>query len=317
MTRLTDTEVPPTVGVLSPCGQILTLQSETGIALDGVIYLAHHPKAIAVHIHGSLGNFYQNHFLRVLAREYAAVGISLLAINLRSHDGIAEAVDLGRGRTVYVGGSLMPFESCVADIASVVSWAEQWTLPVFLQGHSLGCDRVVAFVLERQWAGQLVLLSPCDSKELQIVWGEANGVDWQERMEAVNQSEMDEFGLLQWNSYGVVGVGDLWRYPIPASAKTLSSIMNGVPGSVFHLRKELSCSISNKGYCYIGADDEILTAKPEIFAERVRRLAPNIGVAIVEGGRHDLSNSHGWVCRDVCRSVSALINGCSGEGDSW
>lgn len=309
MSKSLKTQLPQTIGAISPPCRIITLRSKSGIALDGAIYLANQPRGIAVHIHGSLGNFYQNHFLRTLAREYTALGISLIAINLRSHDGIAEAVDLDRQQTTYIGGSLLPFESCISDIEGIIEWAEKLGLPVLLQGHSLGCDRVVAFALEKRWEGPLILLSPCDSKELQLRWGDINDVDWQARINAPEQSELEPFPLLPANSYGVIGSGDLWRYPIPTTARTLFSIMNGLPGTVFHLRHELLSRLDNNGYCYIGASDEILTAPPHVFAERIASLAPRLNVAVLEGGRHDLSKEDGWLCHEVAIGVSAIIDG--------
>lgn len=307
MTKFASAKLPATVGEISPPCRIVTLQSESGVGLDGVIYSAEHPNAIVVHLHGSLGNFYQNHFLRTLASEYLQLGISLLSVNLRSHDGIAEAIDLDRQRTVYVGGALLPFESCIPDIKGILNWAEQWGIPVVLQGHSLGCDRVAAFALDRQWTGPLVFLSPCDSKELQLRWASASAVDWEVRTNSRDPSDEEMFSLLPVDSYGVIGSNDLWKYSIPTSARTLFSIMNGVPGTVFHLREELASHLDNKGYCYIGASDEILTAPPDVFAERIRCLAPNIAVNIHEGGRHDLSKTNGWACRDIAIGVAALI----------
>jgi len=101
-------------------GELVTLRNTKGLALDGILYRKDGNHTTVVHVHGSLGNFYQNQFLRVIARRYLDVGTNFLSFNLSGHDGIAEGF---RDDTFeYVGGSIMEFDECLYDIEGAVQF---------------------------------------------------------------------------------------------------------------------------------------------------------------------------------------------------
>ena len=77
-------------------GQIVTLETEDGLALKGYLATANNSTATVIHIHGSCGNFYENAFIATMARLYTARGVNFLSFNNRGHDCIAEAYQNGR-----------------------------------------------------------------------------------------------------------------------------------------------------------------------------------------------------------------------------
>ena len=97
-----------------------------------------------VHVHGSLGNFYQQPFIRMFANHLAQHGVALLSFNLTAHDGVSEGYTPDREMR-YVGGSLSRFETCLEDLDALLRFAGSICPQVVLQGHSLGCDRVLFY----------------------------------------------------------------------------------------------------------------------------------------------------------------------------
>jgi len=62
-------------------GELVTFPSKNGLSLDGILCTERGNGTTVVHVHGSLGNFYQNKFVRVMARKYVDAGVNFLSFN--------------------------------------------------------------------------------------------------------------------------------------------------------------------------------------------------------------------------------------------
>src|SRR5690606_18739466 len=94
-------------------------------------------------------------------------GISFLSVNTSAHDGIVEGYCLNDFR--YVGGSLAEWDECVDDVRSMINFCENLGYgEIVLQGHSLGCDRALAYLKESGRKLPIILLAQCDCRELQV-----------------------------------------------------------------------------------------------------------------------------------------------------
>ena len=150
--------------------ELVKVITSDGLELDGILAMPERPRAVVIHVHGKCGNFYQNPFIAVMLASYVARGIAVYSFNNRGHDCLAEAYR--SGQLVYVGGSLESGDVSHLDVAAAVSYiSARFDLPIYLQGHSSGCDKVVG-----AWYGQiadcdgLILLSPADSWRLYELW---------------------------------------------------------------------------------------------------------------------------------------------------
>lgn len=116
-----------------------------------------------VHIHGMSGNGYENYFLDNLRNMYAENNISLFTIDTRGHGIIS---DFRQGDDSKHGGSCFEiFEEGIHDIHGAVKYLKSIGKNRFiLQGHSLGCTKVVNFVLNENVEGveKVILLAPTD-----------------------------------------------------------------------------------------------------------------------------------------------------------
>src|SRR5438093_13111615 len=130
----------------STLGELVTLRSTKGLDIDGILYRSDSGKATIVHIHGSFGNFYQNRFVRLMARRYCEARMNFLSVNMAGHDGLVEGYRHNL-EFEYLGGAVADFGECVADIEGAVLFARQFSDRIILQGHSLGCDRVLHFLI--------------------------------------------------------------------------------------------------------------------------------------------------------------------------
>lgn len=116
-----------------------------------------------IHIHGMSGNGYENYFLDNLREMYARNGVSLFTIDSRGRGIIS---DFRQGDGWKHGGSCFEvFEESVNDIRGAIDYLKSVGKSRFiLQGHSLGCTKVVNFVLNKDISGveKIVLLAPTD-----------------------------------------------------------------------------------------------------------------------------------------------------------
>lgn len=116
-----------------------------------------------VHIHGMSGNGYENYFLDDLRNMYAENNISLFTIDTRGRGIIS---DFRQGDGWKHGGSCFEvFEESVNDIRGAIEYLKSIGKTRFiLQGHSLGCTKVVNFVLNEDVSGveKIFLLAPTD-----------------------------------------------------------------------------------------------------------------------------------------------------------
>lgn len=127
-----------------------------GEKLDGSIFRSEErklAKVIAIHFHGSWGNFYENPFALGLAETYNKLGIDYASVNLSSHDGGTVNED---------------FAESVEEISAWVEFLTQEDTKVILQGHSLGALKIIRLANDPiyetfcETIAGLILLSPFD-----------------------------------------------------------------------------------------------------------------------------------------------------------
>src|SRR5665213_942654 len=107
-------------------GELVTFKNANAFHHDGILYQQESNRTTIVHVHGSFGNFYQNEFLRIMARTYLASGINFLSFNLAGHDAMTEGYR-NEWDFEYVGGAGTDFNECLFDIQAAVDFAMQFS----------------------------------------------------------------------------------------------------------------------------------------------------------------------------------------------
>lgn len=147
--------------------QFIRIPTEDQLILQGLVY---HPETTTqkayLHIHGMGGNFYENAFLDVMAREITNVGYAFVSINTRGHDTIADFPIVGEKEEFKrIGNAFEVFEECLFDIKAAIQYLEtQGYSQIILCGHSLGAVKVAYYLATTNDSriSRLVLMSPAD-----------------------------------------------------------------------------------------------------------------------------------------------------------
>jgi pimeloyl-ACP methyl ester carboxylesterase len=257
----------------SIAGILVTFKNAKEFHHDGIFYQSDLNRTTIIHVHGSFGNFYQNSFLRTMAKTFAEAKINFLAFNLRSHDGLAEGYR-NEWDFEYAGGAIAPFEDCLVDIRAAVDFAQRYSDRIILQGHSMGCDRVLHFATTMRCDHDLILLSPCDSYRLQANWIAPETVE--DQIERLLMKDPED-GHLDWLPPREYGIRQRdWDYPIHITRRALLSIMQGPPFRLVRMDRPAPFYLDQKVLIYIGGDDSLQTVDREVmfdyFVQRARSV---------------------------------------------
>lgn len=149
--------------------------TEDKLILQGLLYEPDKKTdKVILHIHGMSGNFYENRFLDAMAKTFTDNGFAFLTPNTRGHDFIADfPIAGGKEKYKRIGNVFEKFEECIFDIKTWMNFAqEQKFSNVVLQGHSLGCPKVVYYLSQTKdkRVRKLVLASPADMVGLTEKW---------------------------------------------------------------------------------------------------------------------------------------------------
>lgn len=147
--------------------KFIRVTTEDKLILQGLLYEPEkETNKVILHIHGMAGNFYENRFLDAMANIFTNNGWAFLSVNTRGHDFIADFPVQGeKEKFKRIGNVFEKFEECVLDIKRWIDFIEKQRFSyVVLQGHSLGCSKVVYYLsqIKDRRVKKLVLASPAD-----------------------------------------------------------------------------------------------------------------------------------------------------------
>jgi pimeloyl-ACP methyl ester carboxylesterase len=148
--------------------ELVSFATKDGIELHGLLFEPSKPgNSAVIHLHGWVGNFYENSFIDPIARALTSRGISFLTFNNRGAGIVADFIE-NRGKNISyrrIGASLERFRDSLLDIDA--AWgllAERGYKKGMLQGHSLGCQKAAYYSWKRRpsWLKRLLFLAPVD-----------------------------------------------------------------------------------------------------------------------------------------------------------
>jgi len=225
---------------------------------------------LAVHIHGTWGNFYANPFIVPLAEMYNAKGWSFLSANFPGHDETAIAER---------------FEDFQPALEAWLHLVPQRSL--ILQGHSLGALKILSAASSPKWSSLgvigAVLLSPFDVAH------------FYEAHTHMSRSELRDYALRHGRDQGIDtplprSVFDLW----PISAAVIEAVTEeGSKWDAFPSARGDVSSLSALGIpalLAIGSEDFASSPDP---AEVVRLTGDKAGVSasLVPGAPHNFAGA--------------------------
>jgi alpha-beta hydrolase superfamily lysophospholipase len=149
--------------------EFIRFLASDGVQLQGWLSNTDGDTAV-IHIHGMSGNGYENAFLDNLRDMYLAQGLAFFAMDNRGRGIISSFLQDGKlnawGEGGKTGGSCFEiFEESVHDISGAINYLKTRGKKTFiLQGHSLGCSKVVNFMVTQKPTNvaKVILLAPTD-----------------------------------------------------------------------------------------------------------------------------------------------------------
>lgn len=288
--------------------ELVKFKNRSGLFLDGLYFYSPGNHHVVIHVHGSFGNFYSNAFIKVMAEIYNDRKINFLSFNLTQHDGLAEAVREQNHicSWEYVGYSVSDYNSCIDDIGGATDYVRNRNNDVIiLQGHSLGCNRVLYYIKESGDEYPIVLLSPTNSLELQRRWIFPEKIDQQiSRLMACgdeNDINCIEHGV---NTSGkeINRARDDAPY-IPISGKALVAMLKNPSMDIVQMLNEEQ-PVANVAFIYWGEQDEYQTDALEIYKNCFERYFSHITIKVIKGGNHSFLGYE----EDLSISIAQWIN---------
>lgn len=213
---------------------VVKVTTEDNLELFGMISEAEGRDAILINIHGTSSSFYCEEYGRVFAETFSALGIATLFTDNRgSH--VMEAWQ-------NTGAALEIFEECVLDIDAWIQYAlDLGHRKVFLQGHSLGTEKVVYYMTHGRRKDKVVAL---------ILLGCSDSYGNQRRIaKGFPVDPMDEARRLVAEGKGEQFLTSVWRPHGGGVPKGAASYLNFFsPGS--ELSRALPLRQGNNLTCY-------------------------------------------------------------------
>lgn len=304
-------------------GRLVTFRTENDFEIIGMLFqdgnqiinpLVNYNRKLIIHIHGNYGNFYQNKFIWHMSNIYCNNGIDFLTINMSSHDGIAEGY-YGK-QLKYIGGGISDYEDSQLDIDAAIKFAKGLGyINIVLQGHSLGCDKVIQYSLDNDSVYKIILLSPVDGYAIQNAWRFPESVEEQiQRLESnKNIIKKDyqwgsaEFDWLPANEYGAKGSTEEWVYQIPITRTALLSILKGSTLKYLNLNKNPEYYIYVPTFVYIGAHDELLVHKQKDMDIYLSSKFADYTSVLDLNANHDIVGVEEVLARRIVRWVNGEI----------
>jgi alpha-beta hydrolase superfamily lysophospholipase len=116
------------------------ITAKDGLELQGLLFEPNEKTdKVLIHIHAWIGNFYENKFLDLIAKEAVSNGFAFFTFNNRGAGIITDFIKKNKSELKYVriGGSLEKFEDCIIDINAAVDFLDRKGYGnMVLEGHS-------------------------------------------------------------------------------------------------------------------------------------------------------------------------------------
>lgn len=282
----------------TPKCEVVKFVGPDGYIYSGLLFRSPSAETTVVHIHGMCGNMISFSPILELANAYQDNGFNLLTLNLKSHDCIAEGVyteeyDL-KDEFCYVGGSLETFERRFIDIQCAIDFAKTFSSNIVLQGHSMGCESIIAFQITTRNYYDTILISPCDAYRLQINYIAPKTVE-----EQLNELEyFSDDRMLPPDFFGINCpiTSNMGKYTIPIYKKALLSILTGLALKVFRQDIDLKYFLPISCLCILGETDPMQTYKPQHAFELLSPKFESFTGKALEGDHEIKPSQSNMIC---------------------
>lgn len=265
--------------------EFVKVQTSDNFILQGLLSIpTSHSNEVILHIHGMAGNFYENAFIEEMAKEYPKNEITFCSVNNRGHDYLSN-IKHPDGSSQRVGSAYEIFEDCILDIEAWINFLyKKGFKKIHLQGHSLGCPKVIYYQAQKQdqRIGTIILLSLPDMYRIYLQ-------DFKNNQQRVNELEK----LKSLKDKDILGRWIWGEYPL--SKKTYlnffqkNSNVNIFPISDKNGNFSMLAKIKNDLILISGSKNDAVVGDVKECLEIVKSKAissNNVQLKIIEGAEH-------------------------------
>ncbi len=279
--------------------ELVRFNTDDGLILQGLIHTPDiYTDKAYLHIHGMAGNFYENRFLDVMAKEITDNGYAFFGANNRGHDYIADIPIAGNDEKFKrIGNAYEKFEECIFDIKAGIDFLEKRGYKnIVLCGHSLGSVKVAYYIAKTQdkRIGKLILMSPPDM--IGLAEAEENfSVLIAEAKKMISEGHGEVFLPVEiWDGYRL-------------SANTCIDFgMRGNPIDVFNVYDETASSVLGNikipTFAFLGEKDDALIYPPEEALQIIKSKTKNVSkfdTDVIEGATHSYFEREGVMAKKI------------------
>jgi pimeloyl-ACP methyl ester carboxylesterase len=269
-----------------------------GVELQG--WLSHVDTDTAViHIHGMSGNGYENHFLDNLRELYSEKNLASFFMDNRGRGIIS---GFKKYKSSKLSGSCYEiFEESEYDISGAIDYLKSRGYKKFiLQGHSLGCSKVVNFLVNNpdEKIIKVILLAPTDM------------VGWAATDDNNDRYLSDAERLIGEGKGEELVSAKCWFDETPISAQTYVMCKPGSNSDIYGARDDgvLLSKISKPMLIVYGSEDIGITKIDGSINEWLARVEPvknsNTSVKIIDDAEHGFSGYE----NELVEIISDFIN---------
>ncbi len=261
--------------------EFIRFKASDDVELQGWLSIADSNTAV-IHIHGMSGNGYENYFLDNLRESYAKLNISFFTIDIRGRGIISDFRQ--RDEWKHAGSCFEIFEESQYDIQGAIDYLKSIGKTKFiLQGHSLGCTKVVNYVINANSLEiiKIILLAPTDM----VGWANTD---------QNNSSYITKAHELVANNKGEELVSaECWLDKTPISAQTYLTICEKGSAADIYGNREGGALLGkvNQPMLIVYGDSDIgitqIDGSIDAWKARVDSIKNiNTEISIIEGANH-------------------------------
>lgn len=191
---------------------------------------------------------------------------------------------------------MSPFETSYDDIGGAIKFVRQLREKIILQGHSLGTDKILYYMIKSGEVYPFILLSPCDSYALQKNWIYPEPVEAQ--IERIRKLPDKKWNWLDEKEYGIKTETE--NYSIPITKEAFLSLAEGFNFKYTKIENsDISYFLNTKALIYIGKRDSYQTSDSDMVKKFYETRIKTPFFCIEELGNHELDE----VCDDVIGEI--------------
>ncbi|MBI2173383.1 MAG: DUF1749 domain-containing protein [Candidatus Aenigmarchaeota archaeon] len=279
-------------------GELVRFRTDDGALLHGFLVSEGHDK-IFIHFHGMGSNFYDDFRLPYLTEAIIKSGYTLLVVNNRGHDTVAEIPDT-KYKWSRAGTAFEKFETSLNDVKGAVDFAgENGFSKIILSGHSTGCQKITYYqskVQDKRLKG-IVLLAPADDYNVARK-------EFGEKFEAIlkEAKKLDKNDLMPSKMLNGSFFGAARLLSVAEPENIEASILNY--DSEMKLFSKIRCPV----LAIFGSKDKFLTktSKEHLKILKERTASQNFGSVIIKNADHSFTKKEKELVEEIRRWLVTL-----------